>query len=251
MGRAAKKTNHVNEKDLRGKVRLSSETPFCVQEAYKVARTNIMFSAPEEGCKTIIVTSPFPEEGKTTTCTNLALSFAQMGKKVLLLDCDLRKSQIHNTLGVDNLVGISNVLGGFVKLKDTVQILEEENLHVITAGHIPPNPAELLSSSRMAAILEELAGSYDYIFIDTPPVNVVTDAVALSGYTSGMIVVTRQDSTSHKDLEHALGKLSFAKAKVLGLILTGEKRRGIGYRKYGKYNKYGKYGSYRKYAAYE
>ena len=245
----AKKKNHsLSDHALRKEMRLGEGTPFTVREAYKIARTNIMFSLAEEGCKKIAVTSSYPEEGKTTTCTNLAISFGQMGKRVLVIDCDMRKPQIHNIFGVDNLVGLSNVLGGFAKVTEAIHVLDEEKISIITSGHIPPNPAELLSSERMKGLLEELSASYDYIFIDTPPVNLVTDATVLSSYLSGMILVTKQSQSTHKDLQLALGKLELAKAKVLGLVLTGEKVKGSSY---GKYGKYGKYGSYKEYAAYE
>lgn len=243
-----KKKNYINEQVLRKKLRLGVNTPFPVREAYKIARTNIMFSLTEEGCKRIAITSSYPGEGKTTTCTNLALSFAQMGQRVLIIDCDMRKPQIHNTFGVDNLMGLSNVLGGFCKVTEAIHFLEEEKINVMTAGHIPPNPAELLSSARMKALLKQLSEFYDYIFIDTPPVNMVTDAVVLSHCVSGMILVTKQNQSTHKDLEQALGKLEVAKAKVLGLVLTGEKRRGGSH---GKYGKYGKYSNYKGYEAYE
>lgn len=243
-----KKKETINDKELRRKTRLTSKSPFSVREAYKIARTNIMFSTAEEGCKRIGITSSYPGEGKTTTCVNLALSFAQTGRRVLIIDCDMRKPQMHNVFGFDNLVGLSNILGGFAKVSETIHFLEEENLHIITSGQIPPNPAELIGSNRMKVLIEELSQSYDYIFIDTPPVNVVTDAVVLSPNTSGLVVVTKQGQSTHKDLEQALGKIEFGKVKVLGLILTGEKRKGS---TYGKYGKYGKYGNYQGYAAYE
>lgn len=236
------------DKEIRRKTKLTSRTPFNVREAYKIARTNIMFSLTESGCRKVAVSSSFPGEGKTTTCTNLALSFAEMGKKVLIIDCDMRKPQVHTVFALDNQVGISNVLGGFANLLEAIHILKEDNLSVITAGHIPPNPAELLASDKMTRVLKELEKAYDYIFIDTPPVNVVTDAAVISQYVQGMLLVVRQEQSTYKDVEMALNKLELAKAKVLGFILTGEKCKGGSY---GKYGKYGKYGSYKNYASYE
>lgn len=233
---------------LRKKTRLSGRTPFNVREAYKITRTNIMFSLAQDGCKKIAFSSSYPGEGKTTTCTNLALSFGQMGEKVLVIDCDMRRPQVHNVFDLDNQVGLSNVLGGFAKISEAVHYLSEENISVITSGHIPPNPTELIGSERMKNLLQELGESYDYIFIDTPPVNMVADATILSQYISGIIMVTRQDETTHKDVELALGKLAMAKAKVLGFVMTGEKKKGG---IYGKYGKYGRYGNYQEYAANE
>ena len=247
MRKQKKKMPMIN-REMRKQTKLSTTTPFSVREAYKITRTNIMFSLTEEGCRRIAVSSSYPGEGKTTTCTNLALSFAQMGKKVLVIDCDLRKPQVHNVFGLDNQAGISNVLGGLAKVEDVLHYIEEDQISVITSGHIPPNPAELLASERMKTLLEELEKAYDYIFIDTPPVNMVTDAVTLSSVISGMLLVTKQGESTHKDLEAALNKLSLGKVKVLGFVLTGEKQKGGSY---GKYGKYGKYGSYKEYAAYE
>lgn len=248
MAREHRKKTGISERQLRRKTCLNKNTPFSVREAYKITRTNLMFSTPEEGCKVIAVTSAFPGEGKTTTCTNMALSFGEMGKRVLLIDCDLRKAQIHNIFGLDNQLGASNVLAGFAQVTEAIRILHDHQIHVITSGNVPPNPAELLASEKMHRVLEELKTAYDYIFIDTPPVNLVTDAVALSHSISGMVLVTRQGKSTHRDISQALDKLNFAKVKVLGMIMTGEKHKGGSY---GKYGKYGKYGSYKEYTAYE
>lgn len=224
-----------NTMELRRKTALSDQTPFSVKEAYKFARTNILFSLAEEGCKHIVITSAYPLEGKTTTATNIALSFVQMGKRILLIDGDMRKSQVQNIFSVDNQVGLSNVLGGFAEVEEAIHKLES-GLHIMTAGHIPPNPVELLASKRMEKLLENLGECYDYIFIDTPPVNVVTDAIVLSEKVSGVVVVTKERQSRHQELEETLGKLNFAKAKILGLILTSASTKSG---KYGKYSKYG------------
>lgn len=229
---------------LRKKTFLSDAMPFSVKEAYKLSRTNILFSLAEEGCKTIIVTSAYPGEGKTTTATNMALSFAQMGKRTLLIDADMRKPQAHHVFTINNQIGLSNVLGGFAKLGESICLLES-GLCVITAGHIPPNPVELLGSQRMKTLLDELSEQYDYIFIDTPPVNVVSDAIVLSEIVSGVIMITKQGQSRKPELEEALAKLTFSQAKVLGFILTGATVKG------GKYGKYSKYGKYKGYESYE
>lgn len=248
-----KKANDKEEKNkinLRKKTQLSDRTPFSVKEAYKLARTNILFSLADEGCKYIAVTSAYPSEGKTTTATNIALSFVQMGKRILLIDGDMRKPQVQNIFSVDNQVGLSNVLGGFAEPEEAIKRLESE-LHIMTAGHIPPNPVELLASKRMEKLLQDLGTCYDYVFIDTPPINVVTDAIVLSEKLSGVVVVTKEEQSRHQELEEALGKLSFAKAKILGLILTSAAAKGGRYGKYSKYGKYRKYGKYKGYEVYE
>lgn len=235
---------------FRTKTKLNSATPFNIREAYKITRTNLMFSLTEEGCRKIAIGSAYPSEGKTTTCTNLALSFVQMGKRVLIIDADMRKAQVHHVFNLDNQVGLSNVLGGLATLDEAIHQVEEEGhqMSVLTSGHVPPNPAELLASERMQQILEQLEESYDYIFIDTPPINMVTDAITLTKSLSGMLLVTRQEQSTYKDLEQALGKLKLARTKVLGFILTGDKMQGG---KYGKYSKYSKYGRYQNDEAYE
>lgn len=247
MIRRKNKKQQASVNELRKTTCLNDTMPFSVKEAYKLARTNILFSLAEEGCKSIIITSAYPGEGKTTTASNMALSFAQMGKRTLLIDADMRKPQTHHVFTLDNQIGLSNVLGGFAKIDEAVHTLES-GLSVITAGHIPPNPVELLASKRMKELLEYLGQKYDYIFIDTPPVNVVSDAIVLSEIASGVIVITKQGQSKKQELEEALGKLTFAQAKVLGFMLTGSTIRGG---KYSKYGKYGKYGKYSKYSGYE
>lgn len=233
-----KKEKEENKKYENNSI-LKEDTAFNIREAYKAARTNIMFSIPGEGCKRIVVSSSYPGEGKTTTTTNLAITFAQTGARVVIIDCDMRKPRIRTILGLDKSQGLSNVLGGFCKLDEVICTTPHENLHAIGAGQIPPNPAELLASKKMGEALDQLSENYDYIFLDTPPVNIVTDATVLTPVTDGVVMVTRQNKTTHKDLQDSLGKLELANAKVLGLVLGGIKHpKGIGYGKYGRYGKY-------------
>ena len=236
----AKSDKTINEKELI----LNGETSFHIQEAYKASRTNTMFSIPGKGCKKVVVTSSFPGEGKSTTCINLAITFAQTGSKVLVIDADLRKPTVHRKLEVNNQYGLAHLLGNFCKAEDTITPSKYENLDVILAGHLPPNPAELLASEAMKNILDTLSERYDYIFLDTPPLNIVTDATVLSSIVSGTIVVVRQGETHHKDVQDALSKLEFANAKILGLILHGVQGNNKKYGKYGKYSKYSRYGEY-------
>lgn len=216
---------------------LNESAGFHVKEAYKAARTNIMFSIAEKGCKKIAVTSSFSGEGKSTTCLNLAITFAQTGSKVIVIDADLRKPTIHRKLDVENTKGLAHLLGHFNEIEEVITPTIYENLDVITSGHIPPNPVELLASETMSGILDTLSEKYDYIFIDTPPLNVVTDATVLSKAVSGTVLVVRQGLTHHKDIQDALSKLEFANAKVLGIVLHGIKEKQRSY--YGKYSDYG------------
>lgn len=239
-----KKTDTIAREKEREMI-VTAESSFHVKEAYKAARTNTMFSLTGQGCKKIVITSSFPGEGKSTTCLNMAITFAQTGVKVLVLDADLRKPTVHYKLDVVNGTGLSHLISGFATLEEAIIPTSHANLDMITAGHIPPNPAELLASDSMGELLDKLEEKYDYIFIDTPPLNVVTDATVLSSRVSGTIVVVRQEVTHHKDLQEALGKLEFVGVKVLGIILHDMKAQKSGkYGKYGKYSKYSKYSQY-------
>ena len=234
-----KKNKHLQY--LRETFLLSDTSTFPVKEAYKSARTNIMFSLSELGCKKIIITSSFPKEGKSTTCANIAITFAQTGAKILILDADIRKPRMHKMFDAPHRIGLSNVLSGISGLDEAIINTKYDNLDLLIAGHIPPNPAEMLSSQAMSDLLDKLSEKYDYIFIDTPPVNLVTDTVVLSKKVSGVFMVVRIGVTDHKELKAAVSKLEFANAKPLGFILNDVETSQSAY----KYN-YKKY-SYKKY----
>lgn len=223
---------------------LGENTDFIVREAYNSARTNIIYSlGSERGCKKILVTSASPHEGKTTTSLNLAITFAQTEARVLIIDADLRKPRIYRHLSIERDNGLSDLLCGLIDIDKAIKHCEKYNLDCITSGHIPPNPAELLSSAEMGVILDKLGERYDYIFIDTPPVTVVTEAAAMSSYVNGVILVVRQNNTIHESINRARTNLQLANAKILGYILNDV---DIMYSGYGSYNKYG-YRSARKY----
>ena len=207
--------------DLINQALLSDESPFNITEAYKTTRTNIMFTlAGVEGCKTIIITSSIPGEGKTLSSINTAITFAQTGAKVLLIDCDLRKSKIHKYMQSDNKKGLSNILGSFDSLEDCLKHNEKCGIDYITTGQTPPNPIELLSSSKMEEMLQDLQQKYDYIFLDTPPVNVVADTTAISNLATGILFVVRHKYTTQDMIYKAISSLEFVNAKVLGFLLN-------------------------------
>lgn len=201
---------------------LNKKTPFIIQEAYRTARTNIIFSLADsnEKCKVLCITSANAGEGKTTTALNLAITFAQTGSKVLLIDADLRKPRIHQYLGVVKSDGLTTVLSKQKEFEDVVYHNLRPGLDCITSGSIPPNPAELLGSESMEKLLDKLKIQYDYILIDTPPVTVVTDAVALSGYVSGIMLVVREGFTNYESIDQALSLLNIAKAKLIGFFIN-------------------------------
>lgn len=218
--------------------------PFAVIESYKSTRTNLMFALSTEERKWVAITSALPGEGKTLTCANLAITFAQTGAKTLIIDADLRRPHLARTFSVPSHPGLSDAICGFCSLDEIVHKTNIENFYIIPAGTIPPNPAELLASNEMNNLLEKLNDmGFEYIFFDTPPINIVTDAAAITRVTAGTLVVARSNTTTKEALQSAVGALHQAGAKILGFILNGVNLEKNSYR-YGKYGKYGKYSSY-------
>ena len=189
-------------------------------ESYRTLRTNIQYSSFDKEYKVIMVTSSEPGEGKSITSGNLALSFAQDGKKVLLVDCDLRKPSIHKKFKISNLIGLSDVLIGKEDLKAALHRYNE-NLVILTSGKIPPNPSEMLSSKAMSNLLEELKKIFDYIILDTPPVQAVTDSQILSTKADGTILVIRAEKTKKDSVQNAIGLLKKVNANIIGTVLNG------------------------------
>ncbi|MCL2018752.1 MAG: CpsD/CapB family tyrosine-protein kinase [Oscillospiraceae bacterium] len=197
---------------------LNDDTPFMITEAYKTARTNLMFSLSTGERKVVVITSSNPSEGKSTTCSNLGLTLASMGAHTLIIDADLRKPTIHKMFGIPNKKGLSTILGGFDKIDDSIEYSVRENLDIISSGPIPPNPADLLASDLMDSLLKALSKHYDYILIDTPPINVVTDSQLMNNIISGIIFVVWEGLTTHTDINAALRSIKMASGKVLGFI---------------------------------
>ena len=230
---------------------LSSRSDFFVREAYKILRTNVMFSLTEEqDCNVIVVTSSLQSEGKSITALNLAISYVQTDRKVLVMDCDLRRPKLARLMGVKSEVGLSNLLLRPELKEKAIVHTEQKGLDMILAGDIPPNPSELLGSMRMKRLLERLRADYDYIILDTPPVNVVTDAVVLAPQSDGVLFVVRANQSERGAIIHAVEQLEYAKAKILGFVLnsvdmekTNYGYRKYRYRRYSRYKKYG-YGGY-------
>lgn len=216
---------------------LNNDTPFHVKEAYKALRTNIMFSLPEEGCKVVAVTSPLPADGKSVTAFNLSVTFSQTGNRVLLIDGDMRRSNIRLIEPCDINIGLSEVLARFAGLEDAIVQTSHDNLSIIYGGDIPPNPAELLSSDMMKKILDDLRSRFDYIFIDMAPINVVTDAAVVSGLINGVILVVRHNVSRREDLLEAVRRLRFVNAKILGAVINNKEfQTKSKYYRYSKYN---------------
>ena len=213
----AKKSSSFSYK--RTNIILSQSTPFAVAEAYKAARTNLMFKLNSKEKNTLIVTSSDAYEGKTTTCVNLAITFAQTGSKVLLIDADLRKPFVHKLLDAPLVPGLTDHIAGLTE--DTpIRPTSYENLYLLPAGTVPPNPSELLMSDSMAKFINQASEDFDYVFIDTPPVGVVTDASVLAPKTTGALVVARQNYSTKDAVKSAIASLESAGANVLGFIFN-------------------------------
>jgi len=220
---------------------------FRIEESYKSIRTNIMLSIIKNGCKTIVVSSSNANEGKTTTSINLAISLAQADQRVLLIDGDLRKPKVHHYFSIPNAPGLTNYLSDAVNSKasakdlfETVHPTEIANLSIITSGSIPPNPAEILGSEPMADFLKEISEHFDYIIIDTPPVNVVSDALPVIRESDGVIIVVKSNSSTHPELQKTLDTLKFINANILGFVVNFTENKS---KRYGRYN----YGYNKKY----
>lgn len=201
---------------------------FLTVESYKAFRTNLKFSIRKEECKKILITSPSPEDGKSTTSINLAIAISQSGYKVLLIDGDLRKGRIHHYFKGKNQPGLSDLLSHMNTIKECLYITPYDNLHIMPMGSMPPNPSELLGSRQMELLINDLEMEYDYIILDTPPINVVADSLSLIKSMDGAVLVVRENKTTYADIENALMKYRYAKANVLGFVLNGISEKGLG-----------------------
>lgn len=189
-------------------------------ESYRTLRTNIQYSSFDKEYRVIVVTSSEPGEGKSTTSGNLALCMAQGDKKVILIDCDLRKPSLHKKFKISNLVGLSDVMIGKEDLTTAIHRYNK-NLVLLTSGKIPPNPSEMLSSKAMSNLLETLKENFDYIILDTPPVQAVTDSQILSTKADGTILVVRAEKTKKESVQNAVSLLKKVNANIIGTVLNG------------------------------
>ena len=251
----AKKKDNSPASDLsvEQKSMIGPHLNFAASEAYKLLRTNLLFSFPaEEKCHVIGITSSFQGEGKSMTAINLSYTLAEANNRVLLIEGDMRIPNFSNRLNLKKTPGLSNLLAGLDSISDAIQRIafrrssnpEPVKFDVITAGNIPPNPSELMQSQRMQQLIDTLKEFYDIIILDLPPINVVTDALVASNYVSGVAVVVRSEHASKRGLSNTMRQLRLVNAKVIGFIYTNAdsqtkkyyKGYGKGYSKY--YSKY-------------
>lgn len=194
-----------------------------ISEQYRTIRTNIQYSSVDDELRTLVVTSSVPGEGKSTTVANLAVVFAQQGKKVLLVDADLRRPTIHYTFNVNNIYGFTTVLTKQKTFIETILETDEENLYILTSGPIPPNPAELLSSKSMEHFIEEAKQEFDIVLFDTPPILAVADPQILANQCEGSILVVFSEKTEIDQAKKAKELLGNAQGKFLGVVMNNKK----------------------------
>ncbi|MCM3225250.1 CpsD/CapB family tyrosine-protein kinase [Terribacillus saccharophilus] len=216
-----KQFNDINVRSLIAKYNPKSP----ISEQYRTIRTNIDFASVDVLMDSLIVTSSGPSEGKSSTTANLAIVFAQQGKKVLMIDADLRKPTMHYTFKIDNRFGLSTILVGEKDFNEVSQDVGVMNLNIIPAGPIPPNPSELLGSNAMKRLLEVAKESYDLVILDTPPVLAVTDAQILANICQGVLIVARSEKTEYQSIKKAKELLEPASSKILGVVLNDVKKK--------------------------
>lgn len=233
------------------------DVPFYIVESFKSIRTNVSFALATSDKKIFAVSSANAGEGKSTTSSNIAIAFAQSGKNVLLIDADMRKNVQNTIFGLDNTSGLSTAIVGEKDINEYIQTFsftqkdKEDNenkltLDILPSGPTPPNPSELLGSTRFSDMLSQL--NYEIVIIDTPPVNVVTDSMELAKVISGMLLVVKQNYTTEEDVEMAMKKIEFSKIHMLGFVMngTGSGHHGAYYYKYKRGGDYEKYTNYYK-----
>ena len=219
---------------------LHKNLQFTATEQYKLLRTNLDFTVPVgTKCPVIGVTSSMRGEGKSTTAINLSYVLAEKGSKVLLIDGDLRIPSVAKKMGIESSPGLTDVLmgKGEFDLKEFKSIILK-SWYIMPSGDIPPNPSELLGSKRMEAALNQLREMFDYIIIDLPPVNIVSDALSISQLITGIIIVIREEYTEKKELERCFRQLKLSNANILGCVINESKSNGNSYGKYKKYRYY-------------
>ena len=211
-------------------------------EACRSIRTNLMFISAQKEIQLMVVTSPGPRDGKTTAAISLAITMAQAGARVLLIDTDMRKPRVHLSFGIKADSGISTAIMGNADLKDIVHHSEIPNLDILPCGPLPPNPAELLHTERFREILAQCRRGYDKVILDAPPTAPVTDPAIIGSMTDGVLLVLRAGHTTRDAASYARRHLTDAGARILGLVInqTDRKGRGYGYG-YGYYSSYGRY----------
>ncbi len=221
---------------------VDEETPFAIAESFKMVRTNLIYSASSEGCPVFAITSAYPNVGKSVIISNTALSFAQLDKKVLLIDGDMRRPTVHKIFNYKNKGGLSEIILGVdkqTKYSDYFRDTNVSGFKVITSGHVPLNPSELLASVQFEKFINAMKDEFDYIFIDLPPICTVSDAGTIAKLVTGYIIVVRSEQTEFKAVDDAIESLKRTKANILGFVLNEVNPKINQYK--GSYSRYGEY----------
>ncbi|EOU1940298.1 polysaccharide biosynthesis tyrosine autokinase, partial [Clostridium perfringens] len=229
--------NEEERKMYEGNVTIIGNPKSQVSEAYRNTRTNIQFSNLDKNLNVIAITSSKPSEGKSTMISNIGAVFGNLeNKKILIIDCDLRNPSIHRMFGLSNTEGLTDVLVGNKTFNQCVQNTEVKNLKVLTTGNIPNNPAEILNSNRMKSFVEETKEHFDYVFIDTPPIGIVSDAGIVSTYSDGIILVAASNEVDDNVIKLSKDRLLKVNANIIGCILNK-----FDYKNHNEYEYYGYY----------
>ncbi len=208
---------------------IGDETRFYINEAYRAARTNLSFALNDiDGCKTVAITSATPGDGKTTTAINLAISISQANKRVLLIDADMRKGSVRRYLDLQRSNGLSSILSGITNVIDGAISKTAYGFDCMTSGPVPTNPSELLLGETIKTMLDILSKHYDYIIIDTPPIEVVSDALALSKLVAGFVIAVNETNTRIPQIKETVKSLEFSEAKILGFIYNNSSEEAKG-----------------------
>ncbi len=242
------KKTAARSKSRSGEQQVCEHLSFAAKEAFKRLRTNLVMSFPAEdtSCHLIGVTSAQPSDGKSTIAINLAYSLAELGKKVLLVDADMRRASLHKKAGVEKTPGLSNLMTDSNSITSAMRkyssSTDETSFDLIPGGDTPNNPSELLNSKRMATLLEALSKAYDFIVIDLPPIGAVVDAVSVARNIDGMLVVIRENTCPRNLLADCMQQLEYAGANVLGFVINGALEGSS--KKYQYSSTYGYYNNY-------
>ncbi len=199
---------------------LNENTPTVISDAYKQIRTNILSAMKERGYNCIAVTSQNKNDGKTTTVSNLAITLSMLGKRVLLIDGDLRRPSLHNLFRLKNRFGLSTALTGASDILSSICPEVLRDFHVMPSGPVPDNPADIMGGANMERLIRMLYKYYDCILIDTPPLCVANDALLFNGYTAGIVLVIRENKTNYDDVKNALLSISLGKTHLIGAVQT-------------------------------